>query len=133
LSVSEIRGVAAILDLSLRPTLINGNRYADDYVMVWRSPQFGRRSVGRIRKGYRDAQANLFERSRPKQLLREIIELTAPMMGTWAGFNTDIRTGSLRRTPEPSHGSHACGSQPRHQHLRREPAIPTSQYRDQSC
>jgi hypothetical protein len=36
--------------LTLRPTVINGNRYADDYVVVWRSPQFGRRQVGWIMK-----------------------------------------------------------------------------------
>jgi hypothetical protein len=40
------------VDLALRPTVINGNLYADDFVVWWRSPQFGRRMVGRIRKGY---------------------------------------------------------------------------------
>src|SRR5580693_684572 len=60
-----------------------------------------------------------------------------------ADGSNDVRSGRLqcqrhwtaksRRTPKPWHGSHACGSQPRLQHPRREPGIPTSQYRDQSC
>ena len=39
----------------------------------------------------------------------------------------------LRRTPRPSHGQRACGSPPRHQHPRREPGTPTSQYPNQLC
>ena len=35
-------------DLALRPTVINGNKYRDDYIVVWRS-DFGERRVGRIR------------------------------------------------------------------------------------
>ncbi len=36
--------------LLLRPTIINGNRYDDDYAVIWRSRQFGRHVVGRIRR-----------------------------------------------------------------------------------
>ena len=37
-----------MLDLALRPTTINGHRYKNDYIVVWRS-DFGERRVGRIR------------------------------------------------------------------------------------
>jgi hypothetical protein len=37
-----------MLQLSLSRTTINGNRYADDFAVWWRSPAFGRRRVGRI-------------------------------------------------------------------------------------
>ncbi len=35
-------------DLVLRPTVINGNRYKDDYGVIWRS-DFGERRDSRIR------------------------------------------------------------------------------------
>jgi hypothetical protein len=41
-----------MLELALRPTVINGNRYDDNFVVWWRSRQFGRRKVGRIMKGH---------------------------------------------------------------------------------
>jgi hypothetical protein len=34
-------------DLALRPTVVNGNQYKDDYAVIWRS-DFGERRVGRI-------------------------------------------------------------------------------------
>jgi hypothetical protein len=36
-------------DLALRPTVINGNRYRSDFIVVWKS-DFGERRVGRIRR-----------------------------------------------------------------------------------
>jgi hypothetical protein len=41
-----------VIVLSLRPTVINGNRYADDFCVWWRSRQFGRRRIGRIMKAH---------------------------------------------------------------------------------
>lgn len=41
-----------MLDLTLRPTVINGNRYDNDFIVWWRSREFGRRKVGRIMKGH---------------------------------------------------------------------------------
>lgn len=40
------------IDLLLRPTIINGNCYAEDFVVWWRWRQFGRRKVGRIMKAH---------------------------------------------------------------------------------
>jgi hypothetical protein len=31
-----------MIQLSLRPAIIDGNRYADDFVVWWRSRHFGR-------------------------------------------------------------------------------------------
>src|SRR5579864_4453399 len=43
--------LCAMIALSLRPTRFNnGPPQRDDYCVVWRSPQFGRRIVGRILK-----------------------------------------------------------------------------------
>jgi hypothetical protein len=36
-------------DLALRPTVIEGNHYTDDYTVIWKS-DFGERRVGRIRR-----------------------------------------------------------------------------------
>jgi hypothetical protein len=52
LSAEGIASCLAMIDLALRPTTINDNRNADDFVVWWRSRQFGRRKVGRIMKGH---------------------------------------------------------------------------------
>jgi len=39
-----------MFELTLRPTVINGALYEDDYEVVWISAQFGARSIGRIRR-----------------------------------------------------------------------------------
>jgi hypothetical protein len=35
--------------LALRPTVINGSRYADDHAVIWTTEAFGTHRVGRIR------------------------------------------------------------------------------------
>ena len=46
-----------MLDLSLRPSLVNGNGYADDYGVIWTSETFGARRVALVEHADREMTA----------------------------------------------------------------------------